>query len=107
MKKGLFILFILLATTSVSFAQGGKLFVNIEVIVGNRQPSPSEATLMQREEAKHPNIAKAMNDIGDALKHLHESPDQFGGRKAQAEADLRQAWVSLRKALYFAIYKDR
>jgi hypothetical protein len=48
-----------------------------------------------------------MNDIGDAMKHLHEAPDDFGGHKGQAEADLKQAWISLRKALYFRIYEDR
>lgn len=105
MKKVLLILSILLASTSANFAQG-KVFVNFEVIIGNRPPSVSEAQLMQIEEAKHPNITKAMNDIGDALKHLHEGHDDFGGHKGQAEADLHQAWVSLRKALYYSIYRD-
>jgi hypothetical protein len=62
---------------------------------------------MKIEEAKHPNITKSMQDIGDALRHLQEAPDDFGGHKAQAEADLKQAWVSLRKALYFRIYEDK
>jgi len=107
MKKSLFILFVLLATVSFSFAQrppGG--MISIEVITGSRPPAPNEAKLMRIEESQHPNISKSMNDISDAMKHLHEAPDDFGGHKGQAEADLKQAWISLRKALYFRIYKD-
>jgi hypothetical protein len=106
MKKTLFILSVLIASASVSFAQGPGGSINIDVIVGKRPPAPNEAKLMRMEEAQHPNITKSMNDISDAMKHLHEAPDDFGGHKSQAEADLKQAWVSLRKALYFRIYKD-
>ncbi len=105
MKK-LFFLSAFLVSTSWLFAQNPKVFISIEVINGSRQPAPNEAKLMKIEEDKHPNITKSMRDIGDAMKHLHEAPDDFGGHKGQAEADLRQAWISLRKALYFRIYQD-
>jgi hypothetical protein len=42
-----------------------------------------------------------------AMHRLHDAPDDFGGHKAQAEADLKQAWISLRKALYFRLYEER
>jgi hypothetical protein len=106
MKKTLLILSVLLASVSFSFAQRAGGMIDIEVILGHRQPAPNEAKLMRMEESSHPNIAKSMNDISDAMKHLHEAPDDFGGHKTQAEADLKQAWISLRKALYFRIYKD-
>jgi hypothetical protein len=105
MKKLVFSLTILLLTTAISHAQPPR--IAIEVIIGSRPPAPNEAQLMRVEEEKHPNITKSMHDIGDAMKHLHEAPDDFGGHKAQAEADLKQAWISLRKALYFRIYEDR
>ena len=111
MKKALFILAIVIASANASFAQrlerlrgGGG--VSMDVIIGNRDPAPNEVTLMQAEEARHPNIAKAMHDLEDAMKHLHEAPLDFGGHKVQAEIDLKQAWVSLRKALYFRLYQD-
>ena len=105
MKKVLFVLSILAASTTVAYCQA-PVRISIDVIVGNRPPAPNEAQLMRAEEAKHPNITKSMHDIGDAMEHLHNAPDDFGGHKGQAEADLRQAWVSLRKALYFRLYQD-
>ncbi len=94
---------------SCSLVQAQKIIghIDIAVVIGSRPPIPAEINLMRVEEQKHPNIAKTMHDIEDAMKHLHEAPDDFGGHKAQAEADLKQAWVSLRKALYFRIYEDR
>ena len=105
MKKMAFILSIFIATASVTHAQA-PVRISVDVIVGNRPPSASEAQLMRAEEEKHPNITKSMHDIGDAMKHLHNAPDDFGGHKGQAESDLRQAWVSLRKALYYRLYQD-
>lgn len=109
MKKLLFILAIVVASTSVSFAQrvvvGGAVGgVSLDVILGNRQPAPREVNLMKAEEANHPNIAKSMYDLQDAIAHLQQAPDTFGGHKAQAQADLKRAWISLRKALYYKLY---
>jgi len=101
----LFVLSIFIASSSFVMAQEAR--INLDVIIGNRPPAPNEARLMRMEEDKHPNIAKSMHDIEDAMKHLHEAPDDFGGHKGQAESDLKQAWISLRKALYFRLYEDR
>jgi hypothetical protein len=59
---------------------------------------------MRMEERKHPNIVKAMHDIENSMHALHNAPEDFGGHKAQAEADLKAAYISLRKALYFRLY---
>ncbi|MBS1598821.1 MAG: hypothetical protein JST75_11410 [Bacteroidetes bacterium] len=104
MKKKLFFISILVLIVSFSFAQPPR--INIDIIIGNREPAPSEAQLMRAEEAKHPNITKAMHDIEMSMRALHNAPDDFGGHKGQAEADLKQAWISLRKALYFRLYQD-
>ena len=101
MKKALFVLAIVIASAGTSFAQNG---ISIDVIMGNRPPNPNEMNLMRMEEAKHPNIAKSMHEVENAMKHLHDAPSDFGGHKAQAETDLRQAWISLRKALYYSLY---
>jgi hypothetical protein len=105
MKKLILSLSVLLLVSTVAtrtFAQGP--VISIDVIVGNRPPAPNELNLMQAEERAHPNIAKAMHDLENGIKHLHEAPDDFGGHKGQAEADMHQALVSLRKALYFRLY---
>ena len=106
MKKALFIIAIVIVSANVSFAQRVRGGISIDVIIGNRAPAPNEANLMRTEEAKHPNIAKSMHELEKAMQHLQEAPNDFGGHKAQAEADLKQAWISLRKALYFRLYQD-
>jgi hypothetical protein len=106
MKKVLFILAIAIASANVSFAQqvGGR--ISFDVIIGNRQPAPNEITLMRAEEARYPNMTNAMHEVEAAMNHLNSAPGIFGGHKAQAAADLKKAWISLRKALYFALYQD-
>jgi hypothetical protein len=104
MKKILFLSFLFMAVATITHAQ---VRINLDVILGNRPPAPNEAQMMRAEEARHPNIAKAMRDIEASMNALHNAPDDFGGHKAQAESDLRQAYISLRKALYFRLYEDR
>ena len=105
MMKAILFSFLLLAVASTTtHAQPPR--IAIEVIIGSRPPAPNEAQLMRAEEAKHPNIAKAMHDIEASQRALHDAPDDFGGHKGQAENDLRQAYISLRKALYFRLYQD-
>jgi hypothetical protein len=103
MKKLVFSLSLLCLLTTLAQAQPR---IAIEVIMGSRPPAPNEMQLMRREEAAHPNIAKAMHDIEKSMQALHNAPDDFGGHKGQAENDLRAAYISLRKALYFRLYQD-
>jgi len=105
MKKLSFLFCIAMVFSTALFAQTGGT-ISIEVIMGNRQPAPNEAQMMRAEEAGHPNVTNAMHDIEKSMRSLHNAPDDFGGHKAQAEADLKQAWISLRKALYYRLYKD-
>jgi hypothetical protein len=104
MKKIIFFFSILMLSATLSHAQ---LRISADIIMGHRQPNPSERQMMQVEESRYPNIAKAMFDVQNALQALRNAPDAFGGYKGQAEIDLQKAWVSLRKALYFRIYKER
>ena len=106
MKKALFVLTIMIASAHFATAQRVATGISLDVVIGNRPPAPAEARLMRMEESKHPNIAKSMHELENAMKHLQEAPDEFGGHKAQAQADLKQAWISLRKALYFRLYQD-
>ena len=108
MKKAILFSCVMLAvaitTTTTANAQPPR--IAIEVIIGTRPPAPNEAQLMRAEEAKHPNITKAMHDIEGAIQRLNDAPDDFGGHKGQALNDLKQAYISLRKALYFRLYQD-
>src|ERR1700729_1005585 len=104
MKIFSFLLCLTMLSSSALLAQSGT--INIEVVMGNRPPSPNEVQLMRAEEANHPNITNAMHDIEKSMKSLDAAPSDFGGHKAQAQTDLKQAWISLRKALYFRLYKD-
>ncbi len=106
MKKLILFAALVISTSAFVSAQqirvGGD--VDINVILGNRPPSPSENQLLIREEREHPNIAKAMHDLQDGLAHLNAAPSDFGGHKGQAINDMRAALISLRKALYFRLY---
>jgi hypothetical protein len=105
MKKLLFILAIAITSVNVSSAQvRGR--VSFDVIIGSRPPAPNELVLMQAEEARYPNITNAMRGVRKAMDDLNNAPGIFGGHKAQAAADLKKAWISLRKALYFQLYED-
>ena len=108
MKKVFFFFSVLMLSAAFAHAQVGVSVqlprINADVIIGNRPPSPREAQAMRAEEANHPNIAKAMWNCKSALDALNAAPDNFGGHKAQAMNDLRAAYISLRKALYFRLY---
>jgi hypothetical protein len=104
MKKKLILFAILVLSGSMLFAQG--IHINFDVLSGRRHPDRDEAFLMRREENSHPRIAQSMHNIENVISTLNNSPDDFGGHKSQAIADLQQALTSLRKALYFKIYQD-
>ena len=104
MKKVFFFFAVLMLSAALSHAQ---IRISADVILGNRAPNPTEMRAMQAEEAAHPNIAQAMNNVKSALDALDRAPDNFGGHKALAAADLKRAWQSLRRALYYRLYQDR
>lgn len=104
MKKIVLMFSFCMLSASFLFAQHSAVMINMDVIIGNKPPAPNELRMMKTEENSHPNVAKAMHGIERSMKFLHDAPDDFGGHKAQAESDLKQAYVSLRKALYFRLY---
>jgi hypothetical protein len=106
MKKILLLLSVFVISVSFLFAGQPPPKISIEVIIGTRPPAPNEAQLMRAEESRHPNVTRAMHDIEMSIKSLNDAPDDFGGHKGQALADLKQGLISLRKALYFRLYQD-
>jgi hypothetical protein len=61
---------------------------------------------IQSEAAAHPRIVQGIRQMEATLHDLDAAPDDFGGNKAKAEADLRTAIHSLRKALFFRLHMD-
>jgi len=61
---------------------------------------------MRQEEAAHPRLVQAIREMKEALHELEAAPDDFGGNKAAAIRDTRQAIHSVRKALYFRLKLD-
>lgn len=61
---------------------------------------------IQQEEQAHPRLAKAIHELKETVKLLEEAPDDFGGNKAAAIRDCRQAIHSLKKALYYRLKMD-
>ena len=61
---------------------------------------------VQQEAKAHPRIAKGIKDMEATLQALTKAPDDFGGNKAKAEADIKQAIHSLKKALLHRLNMD-
>ena len=71
-------------------------------MMANAQPRLT----IQSERAVHPNIVHAIQAMKAALADLEAAPHDFGGNKAQAMSDTRQAIHSLKKALYYRLNMD-
>lgn len=60
----------------------------------------------QSEERAHPRIVWAIRQLQVVYRDLQAAPDNFGGNKAQAMADVVQAIHSLKRALYYRLRMD-
>jgi len=61
---------------------------------------------IQSEQAAHPRLVKAIQDMQAALREMERAPDDFGGNKAAAIRDAHVAIHSLKKALYYRLHMD-
>ena len=104
MKKPLIILALLMATTLASKAQ---IRISLDVISGNRAPNATEAKAMRNEEMGHPAIMEAIRNVQRVLQAMQNAGDNFGGHRTEAITNLKAAYISLRKALYYRLYEDR
>ena len=71
-------------------------------IVASAQPMVD----YRQEAAAHPRMVQAIRQAEGSLRLLQAAPDDFGGRKARAISDLRQAIHSMRAALFFRLHMD-
>ena len=70
-------------------------------------PSPAAAQLTpQQEWAAHPNLARAVREMDQALHVLQQTPDDFGGNKNAAMRDLQAGIISLKRAIFYRLRMD-
>ena len=74
-------------------------------LAGSATPALAQQS-MKSEKAHHPRIAKAIQELEEAIKYMEAAPHDFGGHNAKAIADSRQAIEQLRKALEYREMKD-
>ena len=60
---------------------------------------PASQGAVAEESSDHPRIAKAINDLEDAIAYMEKAPHDFGGHKVAAIADSKKAVASLKLAL--------
>lgn len=69
-------------------------------------PAPARAETTSEERAAHPRIAKAIDDMEDAIAYLESAPHDFGGHKGEALRATREAVRQLRLALRYRAMVD-
>ena len=70
------------------------------------QTASAQPFTIQSEVAGHPRIVEAIRHMEAAYALLQAAPDDFGGNKVQAMADMRAAIHSLRRALFYRLNMD-
>ncbi len=69
-------------------------------------PLTAAAETTQQEKAAHPRIARAIDELEEAIRYLESAPDSFGGHKAEAIKASREAVRQLRAALEYRALVD-
>ena len=60
----------------------------------------------KQELREHPRIAAAIRELEGAIQYMERAPHDFGGHKAKAIADSRQAIQQLRLAMQYRASQD-
>ncbi len=61
---------------------------------------------VKTEASEHPRIAKAIDQMEDAIKYMEAAPHDFGGHKVQAINDTKAAIQSLKLCLAYRAKQD-
>ncbi|HUI91069.1 MAG TPA: hypothetical protein VLX68_02375 [Chitinivibrionales bacterium] len=69
----------------------------------SQEPTKKE---IKAEKVLHPRIAKAINELKDAIEYMQKAPHDFGGHKAEAIAASEEAIKQLKLALAYRAEKD-
>jgi hypothetical protein len=69
-------------------------------------PRVAHAETIREEKAEHPRIAKAIEELHEAVKYLEAAPHDFGGHKAEAIEASKRAIEQLKLALAYRAAVD-
>lgn len=69
-------------------------------------PLAAAAETTQQEKAAHPNIARAVDELEEAIRYMQAAPHDFGGHKADAIKASKEAARQLRAALQYRASVD-
>ena len=69
-------------------------------------PVVSRAEDVIQETAEHPRIAKAIQELEEAIRYMEAAPHNFGGHKGEAIQASRRAVEQLRLALRYRAHQD-
>jgi len=89
------------ATLAASFAIAGGFG-----LAALPQAASAQPYTVQGEVAAHPRIVKAIHEMEAIEAQLNAAPDDFGGNRVQAMAQVHAAIHSLRRALFYRLHMD-
>ena len=81
-----------------------KMFIPLIVALGlgvSFLPTAARAETTAEEKAAHPRIARAIDELEDAIRYLESAPHDFSGHKTEAIRSSRDAVRQLRLALQY------
>ena len=69
-------------------------------------PLTAAAETTQQEKAAHPNIARAVDELEEAIRYMEKAPHDFGGHRAEALKASKEAVRQLHAALQYRASVD-
>lgn len=82
------------------------LLLGLSLAASTLLPLTAAAETTQQEKAAHPRIARAVDELEEAIRYMEEAPHNFGGHKAEAIKASREAVRQLRAALQYRASVD-
>lgn len=83
-----------------------RLAVAAAVALSFAVPRTALAETTKEEKAAHPRLAKAIDELHEAVKYLEAAPHDFGGHKAEAIEASKKAIEQLQLALAYRATVD-
>ncbi len=82
------------------------LLLGLTLATSSLVPLTAAAETTQQEKAAHPHIAKAVDELEEAIRYMQEAPHNFGGHKGEAIKASKEAVRQLRAALQYRASVD-
>jgi hypothetical protein len=82
------------------------LLLGLTLATSSLVPLTAAAETTQQEKAAHPHIAKAIDELEEAIRYMDQAPHDFGGHKGEAIKASKEAVRQLRAALQYRASVD-